>query len=99
MKFQFPVLQGMHEVPNDRNGLCHLSLGRCANLEVSIRLEFMRSLTKRLPQAFTKLQLGLALRRITIRESLLTDVIDCRQNFLKPADPLRDFFDEGGFRP
>ena len=78
LKFQFPVLQGVHKVFNDRKGLYHLSLGRCANLEVPIRLEFMRTLTERLPQAFAKLQLGFALRRITIRKSLLADVIDCR---------------------
>ncbi|MDF0666784.1 MAG: hypothetical protein P0119_12030 [Nitrospira sp.] len=58
----------------------------------------MRTLTKRLSQAFTKLQLGFALRRITIRESLLTDVIDCRQNFLKLVDSVCDLIDESGFR-
>ncbi|NGZ10548.1 MAG: hypothetical protein CV088_14355 [Nitrospira sp. LK70] len=58
----------------------------------------MRTLTERLSQTFTKLQFGLALRRITIRESLLTDVIDCGQNFLKLVDPLCDLIDERSFR-
>ncbi|MDF0677365.1 MAG: hypothetical protein P0120_23960 [Nitrospira sp.] len=58
----------------------------------------MRTFTERLSQAFTKLQLGFALRRITIRESLLADVIDRHQNFLKLVDPVCDLFDESGFR-
>lgn len=88
----------MDEAFDDRQGLCHLGLISRANLEVAIRLEFVRTLTERLPQAFTKLQFGFALCRITIRESLLADVVDCRQHFLKLVDPVRDLFDGSGFR-
>jgi hypothetical protein len=95
---QFPVLQDLYKTFNDGKSLCRLSLVRCANLEIPIRLEFVRTLTERLPQAFTKLQLGFALCCITIRETLLADVIDCRQDFLKLVDSVRNLFDEGGFR-
>ena len=95
---QFPVLQNLYKTFNDGKSLCRLSLVRCANLEIPIRLEFVRTLTERLPQAFTKLQLGFALCCITIRESLLADVIDFRQNFLKLVDSMCDLFNESGFR-
>ena len=98
MKFQLPVFQGVYEIFDDSKGLCYLSFIRCANLEVAVRLEFVRTLTERLPEAFTKLQIGFALCRIAIRESLLADVIDCRQNFLKLVDSVRDLFDGSGFR-
>jgi hypothetical protein len=58
----------------------------------------VRTLTERVPQAFPKLQLGFALRSITIRKSLLADVIDGRQNFLKLVDSLRDLFEGSSFR-
>jgi len=57
----------------------------------------MRTLTERLSQAFTKLQLSFALRRVTIGKPLLADIIDCRKNFLKLADSLCDLIDESGF--
>lgn len=98
MKLQFPVLQGVHKVFNDSKGLCHLGLVPCADLEGPIRLEFVRTFIERLPQAFTKLQLGFALRRITIRKSFLANVFDCRQNLLKLIDSVRDFLDESDFR-
>jgi len=95
---QFPVLQDLDKTFNDGKGLCHLGLVRRANLEIPMCVEFVRTLTERLPQAFTKLQFGFALCGITIRESLLADVIDCRQNFLELVDSVRDLFDESGFR-
>jgi hypothetical protein len=98
LKFQFPVLKSLDKTFNNRKGLYYLALVRCANLEVPIRLKFVRSFAERLPQALTKLQLGFALCRITIRESLLADVIDCRQNFLKLVDSVRNLFDGGGLR-
>ncbi len=94
---QFPVLQDLYKTFNDGKGLCHLSLVRCANLEIPIRVEFVGTLTERLPQAFAKLQLGFALCCITIRESLLADVIDCSKNLLKFVDSVRGLFDESGF--
>ena len=98
MKFQLSVFQGVDEAFDDRQSLGHLGFISRANLEVAMRLEFVRTLTERLPQAFTKLKFGFALCRITIRESLLADVVDGRQNFLKLVDPVRDFFDGSGFR-
>jgi hypothetical protein len=98
LKFEFPILQDLYKLFNDGKGLCYLSLICCANLEVPIGLEFVRTLTERLPQAFTKLQLGFALCRITVREPLLADVTNCRQNFLELVDSMRNLFDESGFR-
>ncbi len=97
MKFQLSVLQGVQKVFNDREGLCHLSLVRCADLEVPMGLEFVGALTKRLPQTFAKLRLGFALRSVTIRESFLAEIIDCRQNPLKLVDSTRELLDEGSF--
>lgn len=98
MKLQFPILQDLDKIFKDGKGLCHLSLVCCANLEASIGLEFVRTLAERLPQAFTKLQLGFALCRITVREPLLADVTDCRQHFMELVDSVRNLFDESGFR-
>ncbi len=98
MKFEFSVFQGADEAFDDPKSLCHLGFIGRANLEVAMRLEFVRTLTERLPEAFTKLQFSFALCRVTIRESLLADVIDGRQNFLKLVDPVRDLFDGSGFR-
>jgi hypothetical protein len=97
LQFEPPVLQGLYKPFNDSKALCQLCFVRCAKLKISVLLEFLRTFTERLAQAFTKLQLGFALCRITIRKTFLAEVIDCRQNLLKPVDSVRELFDESGF--
>ena len=97
MKLQFPVLKGLYEPPNDRKAVGHLGLIRSTKFEVSIGLEFLRSLTERVTQTLTKLQLDFALCRITIGKAFLAEVIDCRQNFLKFIDTMCSLFDESVF--
>jgi hypothetical protein len=68
-----------------------------AKSEVSIGLEFLGSFTERASQALAKLQLGFALRGITIRKTFLAEVIDRRQHFLKLQDSECDLFDQSVF--
>jgi hypothetical protein len=97
LQFELPVLQGLYKSFNDRKALCQIGFVSGAKLKISVLLEFLRTLTERLAQAFTKLQLSFALCCITIRKTFLSEVIDCSQNFLKPVDSVRELFDESGF--
>ena len=63
-----------------------------------MRLKFLGPFSERLAQTFTKLQLGLALCCVAIGETVLAEVIDGCQEFLKLVDAARQLFDERGFR-
>lgn len=87
----------MYEALNDSKALGHLGLIRRTKFEVAIGLKLLGSLTERVTQAFAKLQLGFALRSITIWKAFLTKVIDRCQYFLKLGDSECGLFDRIGF--
>ena len=97
MKFQLPVLQGVYEALNDSKTLGHLGLVCRMKFEVAIGLKLLGSLAEHVTQALAKLQLGFALRSITIWKAFLTEVIDRCQHFLKLGDSERGLFDRSGF--
>lgn len=97
MKFQLPVLQGVYEALNDSKALGHLGLVCRTKFEVAIGLKLLGSLAERVTQALAKLQLGFALRSITIRKAFLTEVIDRCQHFLELGDSECGLFDRSGF--
>lgn len=66
---------------------------------ISIGLEFRGAFAEDPAHAFAKLQLGFCPRGIAIGESLLTEVVDRGENFLKLADPACDFLDQNRFGP
>lgn len=94
LQFKLPVLQGLYKFLNDSKALCRIGFVSGAKLKISVLLEFLRTLAERVAQTLAKLQLDLALCRITIRETFLAEVIDRRQNFLKLVDSVRELFDE-----
>jgi hypothetical protein len=56
-------------------------------------LEFRRAFAEDPAHAFAKLQLGFRPRGIAIGESLLTEVVNRGEDFLKLADPAGDLLD------
>ena len=97
MKFQLPVLQGVYEALNDSKTLGHLGLVRRTKFEVAIGLKLLGSLAEHVTQALAKLQLGFALRRITIWKAFLTEVIDRCHHFPELGDSECGLFDQSGF--
>lgn len=97
MKFQLPILQGVYEALNGSKTLVHLGLVRRTKFEVAIGLKLLGSLAEHVTQALAKLQLGFALRSITIWKAFLTEVIDRCQHFLKLGDSECGFFDRSNF--
>ena len=83
----------MYEVFNDSKAFGHLALVRCTKFEVPIGLKLLRSLAERVAQALAKLQLGFALRGISIGKTFLAEVIDRCRYFLKLGDSECDLFD------
>jgi hypothetical protein len=98
LELKLPVLQGVYQAFYDSKALRDFGPVCGSNFEVPVRLEFLRTLAERVSQTFTKLQLGLALRRITIGESLLADVTDRSHHLLKFRNATRDLFDESSVR-
>ena len=82
MQFKLSVLQRLNQPLNDDKALGCLPLVPSTNLEVSVRLEFLRSFAECLAQALPKLQLGLASGSIAVGEPVLAEVVDGRQKFL-----------------
>ena len=66
---------------------------------ISIGLEFRGALAEDPAHAFAKLQLGFRPRGIPIGESLLTEVVDRVEEFLKLGDPACDLLDQNRFGP
>ncbi|OQW40530.1 MAG: hypothetical protein A4C66_02265 [Nitrospira sp. HN-bin3] len=87
----------MNQSFDDGKALGCVRLVPCTYLEIPVRLEFWGPFAERLAQTFTELQLGFALCRIAVGETLLTEVVDRRQDFLKPVDAACEFFEQGGF--
>jgi len=87
----------VYEAFNGSQALSHLGLVRRTKFEVAIGLKLLRSLAERVTQALPKLQLGFALRSITIWKAFLTEVIDRCQHFLKLGDSECGLFDRSGF--
>lgn len=98
LQFQLPVFQGMNQPFNDGNAFGCFTFVPCANLEISMCMEFLGPFAERLAQTLTKLELSFALCRIAVGEPVLAEVIDRRQDFLKPVDAARELFKKGGFR-
>lgn len=88
----------MNQGFNDGNAFGCFTFVSCTNLEIPMCVEFLGPFAERLAETFTKLQLGFALCRIAVGETVLAEVIDRRQDFLKPIDAAREFFEKGGFR-
>lgn len=87
----------MYQAFYDGKALRDFGLVCGPNFEVPVRLEFLRTLTERVSKTFTKLQLGFALCRIAIGESLLADVTDRSYHLLKFRNAERDLFERSGF--
>ncbi|OQW37791.1 MAG: hypothetical protein A4E19_12260 [Nitrospira sp. SG-bin1] len=97
LKLQLTVLQGLDEALNDREALSEFGLVRCPKFEVSIGLEFLRSLPEGETQALAKLQLGFTLCGIPVGEAFLAEILDRRKNFLELGNTKRGFFDQRVF--
>ena len=83
----------MYKAFNNGEALSHLGLIRRTKFEISIGLEFLRSLAERVAQALAKLELSFTLRGITIRKAFLAEISDRRYHFLKLGDSECRLFD------
>lgn len=90
------VFQGLNQPLNDDEALGDLPLVPSANFEIPVCLEFLRAFAEGLAQALSKLQLCFAAGRIAVGETVLTEVMDGHQQFLKLIDPERELFEKVG---
>lgn len=98
MEFKLSVLQGLDQSFNDGKALGGLPLVSSPNLEVPVRLKFLRSFAECLAQALSKLEFGFASGGVAVRKAVLTEVMDGRQQFLKLINAEREFLKKVGLR-
>lgn len=96
MQFKFLVLQSLNQSLDDDKALGDLPLVSGTNLEIPVRLVFLRPFPECLAQALPKLQLSLAPGGITVGEAILAEVMDGRQKFLKFIDAEGELFQKVG---